>query len=509
MPRNRKERETFEVPNVSIIEACQSADLLNVSLSLAQETHHRAIFGLPIADSQMPIFTEATGFETYAPPEGGYRTTFSICGRRAGKSSRIAAPLACFLSCLVPHPIPPNERGTVLVIGPVARQAKATFKTIHKILSRSPVLRDLIENVKQGGDEWEISLSTRVDIRVVAANSRTVRGDLLVGVILEEGAFFRDSDTEQYNLQEIIDAVRPGLLTIPDSRLICVTSPWAQIGPVWEAYQNRATRLDELCWKLPSWRMNPTLPQKELDKERRRDEAIFLREFGAEFSTANSALLPPEMVDRAVARGVPFFTTNVANRCVAGLDPSSKGNDSFGFALAHKSIDGRIAVDWCQQWTPPGGGRFIDYGYVLPQIMDQMNNYGATQVFSDQICAAALAAEFAKRDFQFTQVGTFGSRAADLYRTVRQLFIAGKVDLPDQPELIAQLKKLEEILSEGGRSVVQARSGHDDLAVAACLAIYEASLLPEYREPMIQCVPLYDYGDEASHDRWFHPVPQH
>jgi hypothetical protein len=377
------------------------------------------------------------------------------------------------------------------------------------MLSRSPVLRDLIENVKQGGDEWEIALSTGVDVRVCAANSRTLRGDLLVAVILEEGAFFRDSDTEQYNLQEIIDSVRPGLLTIPSSRLICVTSPWAQIGPVWEAYQNRATRPDELCWKLPSWRMNPALSQKELDKERRRDEAVFLREYGAEFSTANSALLPPEMVDRAVCRGRPYFTTNVVNRCVAGLDPSSKGNDSFGFALAHKSVDGRIAVDWCQQWTPPGGGRFIDYGYVLPQIMDQMNNYGATQVFSDQICAAALAAEFAKRDFQFTQVGTFGSRAADLYRTVRQLFVAGKVDLPDQPELIAQLKKLEEILSEGGRSVVQARSGHDDLAVAACLAIYEASLLPEYHEPMMECVSLTDYGDEASHDRWFHPIPQH
>ena len=133
---------------------------------------------------------------------------------------------------------------------------------------------------------------------------------------------------------------------------------------------------------------------------------------------------------------------------------------------------------------------------ILPEIFERMTAYGATKAFSDQVCAAALAAEFAKQGLDFQQVSTYGTRAADIYRSVRQLFVARKVELPDDEELIAQLKKLEEVLSEGGRSVVQARSGHDDLAVAACLAIYQASLLPENVEPIFECLDIKD------HDKW-------
>jgi len=111
-------------------------------------------------------------------------------------------------------------------------------------------------------------------------------------------------------------------------------------------------------------------------------------------------------------------------------------------------------------------------------------------------CAAALAAEFAKQGFDFEQVSTLGTRAADIYRTVRQLFVAKKVELPDNPVLIEQLKKLEEKLGEGGSSRVEARSGHDDLAISACLAIFKASLEPESVEPMTECLNLYSPLDD-------------
>lgn len=319
--------------------------------------------------------------------------------------------------------------------------------------------------------------------------------------------FFQDTDSGQFNLEEILTAIRPALVTLPDSKCIRVSSPWVALGPMHDDFQERAERPETLAWKLPSWTMNPSLNSVLLWLEQKRDPEKFAREYGCEFLAAASALIPSELIDKAVCKGVPSFAPSTALHAVAGLDPSSRGTDSFGFGLAHKSTDGRIVLDYVQQWKPPGQGRFLDYNSVLPEIMDRMNNYGATQVFSDQICAAALAAEFAKRGFTFKQVSTFGSRAADLYRSVRQLFVAGKIDLPDNAELIEQLKKLEEILSEGGRSVVQARSGHDDIAIAACLAVYEASVLPEYREPMMTCVPLYDAWDGPAAEFGRAPVP--
>ncbi len=87
--------------------------------------------------------------------------------------------------------------------------------------------------------------------------------------------------------------------------------------------------------------------------------------------------------------------------------------------------------------------------------------------------------------YRFIQVTTYGSEAAQLYATVRQLFVGDEMVLPDNPELVAQLKKMEEFLTEGGKSLVEAKTGHDDLAVAACLAINQASFIPA--EPPFQC----------------------
>jgi hypothetical protein len=473
----------------NIIEACRDRDLLDVDLSDAQSALLKAIYALPMTDAELALFREATGL-TEAPTVP-FRSISVLAGRRSGKSSRACAPLAVFESCIAEHAIPPNERGVVLVLGPTERQARITFRMIDRMISRSPKLRGLVESTRAGGEN-EIQLSNSIDIRVVAANQRTVRGDLIVAGILEESCFFKDSESGQYNLQEVIDALRPALLTLPDSKLIRVSSPWVAEGPMHEDFIKRAERPETLCWKLPSWTMNPSISSARLWFEKARDPQAFAREYGCEFLAAAAQLIPSELIDRAVARGVPFFASSTELRAVAALDPSSKGADCFAFALAHKSNDGRVAVDWVEQWRPPGQGRFLDYAEVLPQIFERMTAYGSTKAYSDQICAAALSAAFAEKGFDFEQVSTLGSRAAHLYRSVRQLFVAKKVDLPDNAVLIEQLKKLEERLGEGGSSRVEARSGHDDVAIAACLAIYKASLEPESREPMTECLKLYD-----------------
>jgi len=483
----------------TILEACADRALLNTSLSAAQTALLAGIYGLPMPSEEcLQLFLAATGRESYAPGTP-FRDASILAGRRSGKSSRCCSPLAVYEATIAQHEIPPNERGLVEVLAPSVRQARATFKVILQIVERSPVLRVLVEHVRTG-NEFEVQLANGRDIRVLSANARTIRGDLVVAVVLEEACFFQDTDSGQYNLDEILTAIRPALLTLPDSKCIRVSSPWVASGPMHEDFQRRREFPETLCWKFPSWSMNPSLSSVRLWMEKKRDPEKFEREYGCEFLAAAGALIPSELVDRAVARGVAWFHPSRELRAIAALDPSSKGADAFGFALAHKSIDSRVVVDWVQQWRPPGGGRFLDYGTVLPEIFARMADYGATKGYSDQVCAAALAAEFAKHGLDFEQVSTLGRGASDIYRTVRQLFIAKKIELPDNPVLVEQLKKLEEKLGEGGASRVEARSGHDDIAVAACLAIYKASLEPESREPMTQFLPLYDEDDGPAAD---------
>jgi phage FluMu gp28-like protein len=248
--------------------------------------------------------------------------------------------------------------------------------------------------------------------------------------------------------------------------------------------------------------MNTSLNSLLLWTEKKRDPKRFATEYGCEFLQAASALIPADLIDKAVVVGQREFPNQKDIRGIAALDPSSKGADAFAFAVAHKRSDGKVVLDLARQWKSPGNGQFIDYNYVVPSIIETANMFQVTQVYSDQVCAAALAAMFQKKGMKFEQVVTYGTRAQELYRSVRQLFVSGDVILPDNPELISQLKKLEEFLVEGGRSLVEAKTGHDDLAVASCLALYQGSLMACGLAPKV--VPLFADLERDENDGTWH-----
>ena len=462
----------------TVIEACADPTLLNVKLSPAQSALLKATYALPMSEPELEIFREATGQSD--PPSAPFKTASVLAGRRSGKSSRYAAVCAAFEACIAKHEIPETERGVVLVLAPIERQARTTFRVIERLISRSPKLRDLVEAVRTGGNENEIQLSTGIDIRVAASNSRTVRGELIVAAILEEQNFFKDSDSGQYNAEEILAALRPALLTLPDSKLISISSPWVASGPMFDDFQKRPE--GTLTWALPSWKMNPGLNSLLLWAEKKRDPQRFEIEYGCKWLQAASALVPSVLIDKAVVVGQSEFPAQSGVRGILALDPSSKGSDSFAYAIAHRE-NGKIKLDLAREFKSPGDGRFIDYNFAVPEIIATAKQYRVTDTYSDQVNAAALAAMFAEKGFSFHQVSTYGTKASGIYQAIRRMFTSGEIILPDNPTLINQLRKLEEVLMEGGKSVVEAKTGHDDAAVAACLAIYEASLLPESREP--------------------------
>jgi hypothetical protein len=455
----------------SIIEATTEPRILDDSLSVAQEAFLRLVYGLSLTPEQAEIAHEATGLKEFEPR--AYRTAFLCCGRRSGKSTRIAGNLVVFEACVNKHPIPAGERGTVLLIGPTERQARHTFRIIEQKIKRSPTLSRLIQSVRNSPNESVIELSNNIDIAVIPANAKHVRGWNLIAVVLEEACFFRDSETGAYNLEEIINAVRPGMLTMPDSKLCIISSPWAQVGYAWSLYRDREKTPDILIWRAPSWVMNPALDKAEIERERQRNENYWRREYAAEWVTAANVLLPSDLVERCVARGVVEFPPKPDVVHCVSLDPSSKGDD-FSMCVSHAEGE-LIVVDYVKAWRAPGRGRYIDYNTVLPHILDTMRRYNAPKAWSDQVSAAAISAALTKACFQFEQTPTYGTKAAPKFQMLRQKIVSGELVLPDDRELVEQLKALEEILAEGGRSTVESRTGKDDKAVCTALAVYAAS----------------------------------
>lgn len=111
---------------VDIVRAIGDSRLIGGGpISDAQETLLRAIYGLKLNAEQIEIFKRATGRSDYAPRV--YRDISALCGRRAGKSTRIAANLAIYEAAITPHSIPLTERASVVIIAPTEKQARQTL----------------------------------------------------------------------------------------------------------------------------------------------------------------------------------------------------------------------------------------------------------------------------------------------------------------------------------------------------------------------------------------------
>ena len=75
---------------------------------------------------------------------------------------------------------------------------------------------------------------------------------------------------------------------------------------------------------------------------------------------------------------------------------------------------------------------------------------------------------------EFVQATTLGTRAAPIWSTLRTLVTSREMELLDDPQTVAELKRLELIVTSGGNQRVEASTGHDDRAVVLALASHQA-----------------------------------
>src|SRR5882762_10162198 len=290
----RSDRKAMTKP-ASIIEVVLDSRLIGDSLSPAQVTGLKVLYGEPLLDEELVFYRLATEREAYAPRE--YREADFICGRRSGKSSKLAANVAIYEAVFRKHNLARGERGHVVVIASTQRQASVAFDYILARLEGSATLRKLIQGEPRAD---EVDLTNGITISVWPCNFRSIRGISIVCAICDEIAFWRDTETGANPATEVLKAIRPAMATFPTAKLVKITSPYAKQGVVWDDFQLRHKRDDLLVWRLDSATMNPTLDRDFLAAEERRDRDFFRREYLAEFWESASCYLPREMVGAAV-----------------------------------------------------------------------------------------------------------------------------------------------------------------------------------------------------------------
>lgn len=427
----------------------------------------KALFGLPMTDDERTLYTQHT--ERPTPPSEPAREAWVIVGRRGGKS-QIAALAAVWLALQdYSGSLSPGEVGTLPIIAADRNQARTVFRYIEGLIESVPVLRAMVAHKTKES----IALSNRVVIEVHTSSFRAVRGYTLIGVVADEVAFWRSEDSANPDV-EILTGLRPGMATIPNALLLCISTPYSRRGALWTAYRDHFGRDHDpvLVWQASTQTMNPSVDQRLIRQAFEDDEAAALAEYGGQFRSDVEVFLSEEVLARVVVPDRHELPAMRQARYVAFADPSGGSQDSFTLAIAHRDLTtGKIVLDRVCEARPP-----FNPSEVVESFSQVLRSYGVSKVTGDR-----YAGEWPVEAFRRNRITYEPSELtkSDLYLEALPLLTSGAVELPDAPRLLSQLRALERRTSRNGKdSVDHPPLGHDDLSNAAAGAIVLAGKRP-------------------------------
>ena len=423
-----------------------------------------ALAGEPLLPDELQIFTQLTG--RASSPTEWVKEFYGIVGRRGGKS-RAMGVLAAYLATLCQYPmLVSGERGVVLVIAPDQRQASGILGYAEGALEESPVLRQRI--VRRTADTIELKGNIFIEVR--AASFRRLRGSTLVAGLLDEIAFFMPDETSSNPDTEIVNAIKPSLLTT-GGPLIGISSPYARKGVLWEAYSRYFGPDGDpriLVAQGASRDLNPSLPQEEIDREFQKDPAYASAEYGAQFRTDLESFVSPEKVDACTD---PDFERPYHERFgyMAFIDPSGGSADSMTMAIAH--VEGDIAVlDVIREVTPP-----FNPSVVVDEFCALMKQYKINRCIGDRYAVAWVVEAFSQCGVTYEHSE---QNKSELYGSLLPALNSGTVALLTNDRLRRQLLSLERRTGRGRDIIDHPRNQHDDIANAVAGALVLAKLEP-------------------------------
>jgi hypothetical protein len=416
-----------------------------------------ALFGLPMTDDQLAIYRRFTGRSM--PPTAPLHEAWLVIGRRGGKSF-VLAVIAVFLATFRDwRPfLGPGEVGTIMVIAADRRQARVIMRYCTGLLKAVPMLAQLIE----GQSRETIELRNRIVIEVHTASFRTTRGYTIVAALCDELAYWQSDEAGAEPDVEVINAIRPGMATVPDAVLLCASSPHARRGALWEAHRRHYGHDDDpvLIWQAGTRDMNPSVPQSYIDGHMAEDPARAAAEYLAQFRSDLQAFVLREAVDACISVGVRERPPTRGTAYFAFVDPSGGSADSFTAAIGHADF-GRelVVVDALREIKAP-----FSPEVVVGELAQLFTSY---RIIS--ICGDRYGGEWPRE--QFANFGISYEPApkpkSELYVDLLALINSCRIELLDNERLVSQLCALERRTARGGRDIIDHPPGaHDDIANA-------------------------------------------
>ena len=433
----------------------------------------KAIEGEALDDAERAIFRELTG--RMRAPTTPADEVWIVKGRRAG-GSLFAAALAVYTAAFgdFPSRLAPGEVATVMLLAADRKQSRVLMNYCAGFIDASPLLASLVT----ARTAESISLSTRATIEIHTSSFRSVRGYAIALAVSDELAFWEGDGQGSANpAAEVLVALRPALASL-GGRLVCVSSPYARRGPLWQTFSKKFGANDPrvLVIKGTTQQFNPTIDPGIIARALDEDEPSARAEWLAEFRRDIENFVSQEAIAAVVVRGRFELPPVPSVQYVAFTDPSGGSADSMTLAIAHHQ-DGRGVLDCVREVTPP-----FSPEAVVAEFAALVKTYRCTTVTGDRYGGEWPREQWRKCGVEYLIAEQ--DRSA-LYLTLLPAINSGssKVELLDHTRLLAQLAALERRTGPSGRDRVDhpAYAGaHDDVVNAAAGALVLAGAAVHY-----------------------------
>ena len=421
----------------------------------------KALFDLRLTKGELPLWRQCTNREN--PPKGPFRELWCVVGRRGGKSF-MASVIAVYLALFHDFSkyLVPGERGVIQIVAADRNQARVIFRYISAILRSDPILEQHISNETQE----VIELNTGIDIQIQTCSFRTIRGRTVVCGIFDEVAFWRVEGANPD--KEILAAIRPSMATIPESKLIVVSSPYARSGILYEHLRDHHGKEhgEILVWQAPTRVMNPTISQDFIDREMQKDPSAARAEWQAQFREDIEDFLAVEVIESLVIAGRRDLPPNSDHYYYGFCDPSGGRHDAFTLAIGHYDEgSNKYVIDLLRAWQAP-----FNPEEVAKEAAEILKRYNLHEVVGDRYSGAWVEQAFDKGGIDYESCAVPKS---DLYLSFEAFANMGKVELPDNKKLVSELRLLERRRGKAGKdSVDHPPRGRDDRANAVAGLCY-------------------------------------
>ncbi len=449
---------------ISIIEAMSDPNLLGDWLGSAETwvawlVVLKAAFALPMDDDELALFETLAGGR--APPTRPVKELVVIAGRRAGKSTIVAA-LAVYYATLrdFKSDLRRGEMGVIPIVASDRKQCQVILKFVKSALE-APLFAPLVTAEKAEG----VELSTGCAIQVMTCRHRSLRGYSCPLFVGDEVGFWRDETSRTSADREVLAAVRPSQATFRDPMLVLISTPYRRSGALYEYFDQHFGKesTDTLVIQAESRDLNPTIDASVIEAELERDPAAARAEWLGQWRDDVSGFCPHEVAEAAIDIGVEERRPTPGKNYVAFTDASGGVRDSFTLGIAHRDGDAAV-LDLIRERRAPFNPEAVAEEYAA-----ELKGYGLSTVRGDAYAAEWTRQAFRKFGIEYMPAPMPRSQ---IYLTLLPMLTSGRVLLLDHKRLLGQLTELERRPSRSGHDVVDhPPRGSDDLINAGAGAL--------------------------------------